>query len=601
MKEKKEDQENEKTKKKKINIPKVIKFMIIAILSIIIFSIAITPVTLQNDTFYTIKIGEHIKNYGIDMKDPFSWHEGLPYTYPHWLYDLLTYYIYSIFGMQGIYITTCILSCILGTSLFLVAEKLTKNKVISFAVTIGAMHVLKPYIAARAQLVTFILFIWTIFFIEKFLETKKIRYAIPLIIIPILIANLHAAVWPFYFVLYLPYIAEYLIAVITDTILYSKLSKAMLKLQIRRIERLQAKEKNIKEEKLQKLKDKQKELETQTSKIKIRREEINRKPYKIKIIRNKNVKYLIIIMIICVFTGLLTPIGDTPYTYLYKTMMGNTTQSINEHLPMTLIENVEAMCMIIIFLAVLTFTKTKIRLSDLFFIGGLCYLMLSTRRQITMFAIIGTVILTRMLIDMFKEYNVPLDKFLTIITKPIVSLFIVVLIGFISYKMIKPKLDDEYISKTSYPVEACDFILENIDLGKARFYNEYNYGSYMLFRGIPVFIDSRADLYAPEFNGKNEDIFSDFINTSAISTFYEDIFEKYNITHVITYKNSKMNMIIKKTNDKNYKQIYEDDFFTVYERLNCKDVTEQKEENAEIEQNSEAVEKVVTEENSLER
>ena len=583
MKEKKEDQENEKTKKKKINIPKVIKFMIIAILSIIIFSIAITPVTLQNDTFYTIKIGEHIKNYGIDMKDPFSWHEGLPYTYPHWLYDLLTYYIYSIFGMQGIYITTCILSCILGTSLFLVAEKLTKNKVISFAVTIGAMHVLKPYIAARAQLVTFILFIWTIFFIEKFLETKKIRYAIPLIIIPILIANLHAAVWPFYFVLYLPYIAEYLIAVITDTILYSKLSKAMLKLQIRRIERLQAKEKNIKEEKLQKLKDKQKELETQTSKIKIRREEINRKPYKIKIIRNKNVKYLIIIMIICVFTGLLTPIGDTPYTYLYKTMMGNTTQSINEHLPMTLIENVEAMCMIIIF------------------IGGLCYLMLSTRRQITMFAIIGTVILTRMLIDMFKEYNVPLDKFLTIITKPIVSLFIVVLIGFISYKMIKPKLDDEYISKTSYPVEACDFILENIDLGKARFYNEYNYGSYMLFRGIPVFIDSRADLYAPEFNGKNEDIFSDFINTSAISTFYEDIFEKYNITHVITYKNSKMNMIIKKTNDKNYKQIYEDDFFTVYERLNCKDVTEQKEENAEIEQNSEAVEKVVTEENSLER
>ena len=36
----------------------------------------------------------------------------------------------------------------------------------------------------------------------------------------------------------------------------------------------------------------------------------------------------------------------------------------------------------------------------------------------------------------------------------------------------------------------------------------------MLFRGIPVFIDSRADLYAPEFSGKAEDIFMDFINTS---------------------------------------------------------------------------------------
>lgn len=575
MKEKKKTQENNKETKKKINISKEARFTIMAILLLIVFSVAVTPVTLQNDTFYNIKVGEHIQNYGVDMKEPFSWHEGLIYTYPHWIYDLITYNIYEVWGMQGIYIATCILSCVLGISLFLVTEKLTKNKVISFIVTIGAMSVLKPYIAARAQLVTFILFIWTIYFIEKFIETKKIPYGIALIIIPILIANIHAAVWPFYFVLYLPYVAEYLLAVITDTILYSKIQMKLLNLQIKRIQKMQLKGKAIKEEKLNKLKEKKKDIEIQTSKIKIRREESKRKPYKIEIIRNRNVKYLIIIMIICAFTGLLTPIGDTPYTYLYKTMMGNTTQSINEHLPMTLVENIEAMCMIIIFLAVLTFTKTKIRLSDLFFIGGLCYLMLMTRRQITMFAIVGTVILTRMLIDMFKEYNVQLDTFLTTITKPIVSLFIIVLIGFISYKMIKPKLDDEYISKTSYPVEACDFILENVDLAKARFYNEYNYGSYMLFRGIPVFIDSRADVYDPQFNGLEDDIFSDFISTSGISTFYEDIFEKYNITHVITYKNSKMNMIIKKTNDENYKQIYEDDHFTVYERLNVKNKTEQ--------------------------
>ena len=74
------------------------------------------------------------------------------------------------------------------------------------------MYLIRGYIAARAQLVTFILFILTIFFIEKFLESKKKRYAIGLIIIPILIANLHLAVFPFYFVLYLPYMAEYFIA-----------------------------------------------------------------------------------------------------------------------------------------------------------------------------------------------------------------------------------------------------------------------------------------------------------------------------------------------------------------------------------------------------
>mgnify|MGYP000569897869 CR=1 FL=1 len=44
-------------------------------------------------------------------------------------------------------------------------------------------------------------------------------------------------------------------------------------------------------------------------------------------------------MVICVLMGFITPLKDTPFTYLYKTMQGNTTQSISEHLPLTLIEN----------------------------------------------------------------------------------------------------------------------------------------------------------------------------------------------------------------------------------------------------------------------
>ena len=73
-------------------------------------------------------------------------------------------------------------------------------------------------------------------------------------------------------------------------------------------------------------------------------------------------------------------------------------------------------------------------------------------------------------------------------------------------------------------------------------------------------------MYAPEFSGKEEDIFSDFIDTSSIGTFYGDVFNKYDITHVITYKNSKVNMIITKTQKSNYKELYQDDYFVIYER-----------------------------------
>ena len=554
---------NKEKKTKKSMIKASTKFTIMAVILIAIFCLALTPVTLQNDTYYTIKIGEHIVNEGIDMQDPFSWHENLPYTYPHWLYDLLTYLIYNVFGMTGIYVTTCILSVILGLSVYTVNRKLCKNQLFSFLLTIGVMYLIRGYIAARAQLVTFILFVWTIYFIEKFLETKKKRYAVGLIIIPILIANLHAAVFPFYFVLYLPYIAEYLIASISECIIYRKVKVKSLEL---RIKALSKKEENS--EKVEKLKEELKVLLEKIDKVKVKRTKDLQNPYKLRLTKKTATKWLILIFIICIFTGLLTPIGNTPYTYLVKTMEGNTTQNINEHLPMTLADDTEVICTLILFLAIMIFTKVKIRVCDLFMLGGLCYLMLATRRQVTMFALICSLILNRMLVELTKIYTKEsIEVAVKKLTKAVgIVVISVIMLGF-SYYMARNKFDDTYIDKTAYPVDACDYIIENIDLGTARFYNEYNYGSYMLFRGIPVFIDSRADLYAPEFSGRKDDIFIDFIDVSSIGTFYEDVFEKYDITHVITYENSKMNMIITKTNDPHYKELYKDDYFVIYERI----------------------------------
>lgn len=559
MKKKEEIKEETKTNHKKIK--ETIKFTILAVILITIFCVALTPVTFQNDTYYTIKVGEHIAQNGIDNQDPFSWHEGLGYTYPHWGYDLITYFIYQGFGFTGIYVTTCILSIILGLSIYFINTKLAKNQVFSFLITIGVMYMIRGYIAARAQLVTFILFTLTIFFIEQFLKTRKKKYAIGLIIIPVIIANIHVAVFPFYFVLYLPYIAEYLITILAETIIYRKIKTMMLKFKIS-----QLKKKVGQEEKLNILETQLEELETKLDKVKIKRTKELQNPYKIKFMKNSNVKWLILIMIICLLTGFLTPLGTTPYTYLAKTMQGNTTESINEHLPMVLSDDTDAMCALIIFLAILIFTNAKIKLSDLFMIVGLCYLMITSRRQITMFAIIGSVILNRLIIQLLENYTKKKQEdFRNKLTHVVGSIVIIALMLGLSYYLGKDKLDDVYVDESVYPVEASDFILNHVDLKTARFYNEYNYGSYLLFKGIPVFIDSRADLYAPEFSGKEEDIFSDFIDMSSIGNFYGDIFEKYDMTHVITYKNSKINMIITKTEFEKYKELYQDDYFVIYE------------------------------------
>ena len=423
------------------------------------------------------------------------------------------------------------------------------------------MYFMKSYVAARAQLVTFILFVITIYFIEKFLESKKKRYAVGLIIIPILIANLHSAVWPFYFVLFLPYIGEYIVSLFGNANYMRIIKIKFLKLK--------SKKKNLSEEKLKNIQARIAALEAE---IIIQKENTNKrreKSYKIIIEKNDNVKALILIMIICAFTGLLTPLGDTPYTYLLKTVEGNTMDNINEHLPLTLINSKDFLCLIIVFLAILLFTDTKIKLRDLFMIGGLLLLALSSRRQISMFVLIGSVILTRLVTALFDKYDpTGFDKLKNFILKAEGVIITAGIILIISIYMFKPKVNNQYISESSYPVAASNYILENVDVENMRIYNEYNYGSYLLFRGIPVFIDSRADLYAPEFNGK-KDIFSDFINISNISVYYENKFKEYEITHVLVYKNAKLNMFLSRNSD--YKLLYNDDYFYFYERLASND------------------------------
>ena len=550
-------------KEKKTIDKNSIRFTIMAVILIAIFCFAISPVTLQNDTFYTIKIGEHILQNGIDMKDPFSWHENLQYTYPHWLYDVVIYLVYSIGGQVGIYISTIILSITLGLTMYLVNTKLTKNKLTSFILTIAGMYLLRNYIAARAQLVTFTLFILTVYFIEMFLETKKKRYAVGLIIIPIIIANVHLAVFPFYFVLYLPYIAEYMIYILSNTEIILVTAK---------IDRLNKKIlKTTNEEEIQKIKDEINKLEQKNEKTIKKKEKIDANPYKIKIRGNDNVKALIIIMIICLFTGLLTPLGTTPYTYLIKTMQGTTPHNISEHLPLILVDNLEFMCALVLFIAILTFTDTKIRLSDLFMLGGLILLTFYTRRQFSMFTLVCVIILNRLINAMLDKYDPEgckkAIKKMTTITGMIVTICLVLTISIIKYK---PKMKNHFIDEKSYPVEAATYILDNLDINNIKLYNEYNYGSYLIFRGIPVFIDSRADLYAPEFNPGVE-VFNDYMNLSGMNIDnVEEKLDEYGITHMLMYKKSKLRRFVEQNTEK-YNLLYEDDNFCLFERKQIKE------------------------------
>lgn len=473
------------------------KYLIVSFITLTILCIITTPIVFQNDTFYTIKIGKYILTNGIDMLDHFSIHT-LSYTYPHWLYDVLISLIYSINGFTSLYIFNIFCFIIISYLMFYFINKNIKSKFISLIFTILSILILSSYITTRAQVISYIVFILEYIFITNYLKKPNKFYLFGLIILSSILCNIHVAVWPFYFIVFLPYIAEYIIA---------KLFKRKTIFKF------------------------------------------------IEINENKNTKYLIITLFLSIIPGFLTPIKDTPFTYLIYTMMGNSQSFIQEHLPPDIPKLIIliSFSLIIILLSVIN----KIKAHQLFFVLGLSFMAFSSDRHIALYTIFIFPILADLFNQIFIKINIDIDNYtlkylLSNIGIIIITIILLILTGLFIYF----NKDEKYYSKEDYPIQATNFILNNLDYKNIKLLNEYNYGSYLLFYDIPVFIDSRADLYTKEFNHK-QDIFQDYMDKD-----YNYIIKKYNITHIISQKDSNLYSFIK---NHNYNIIYEDKYFIVCE------------------------------------
>lgn len=515
--------EKEKEIENKILEKRKKKFVICFIVWICILGMGLIRKEFQNDTFYTIEIGELILENGIDMMDHFSFHSNLAYTYPHWLYDVFIYLCYLVCGYVGIHISTVVLLLILLVLVFKINRTITNNVSISAFVTFICALSISGFATARAQLASFLIFALEIYFIEMFLKNKKNKYLIGLLVLSILICNIHLAVWPFYFIVYLPYLAEYIISLIV-------------------------------------------------SKIKLKKENKFIKFLKNKFVleKNINVKYLFGTMILSIFTGLLTPLGDTPYTYTINMMMSNAQEYVKEHQmlswaqsPFTIIIAGETLFLSLI---------SKVKLRDLFMICGLVLMSVISIRHLSLLSLIGTICFARLFTMFLENYNFNSDRIIVnFFSKKVVAIisFILVIIG--SSLIGNFQLSKDFINKEMYPVDAVKYIKENIDIENMKIFNEYNFGSYLLHHDIPVFIDSRADLYASEYSGLENDILDDY---HYMPSNYQEKFEFYGITHVLIYKeiedevNPFYNLLNK---DSNYKNLYEDEYFVLYEKLGKSD------------------------------
>ena len=159
------------------------------------------------------------------------------------------------------------------------------------------------------------------------------------------------------------------------------------------------------------------------------------------------------------------------------------------------------------------------------------------------------------------------DKILSFLSKKIVFITLFILVIVFSYFMVNTHIKKNFINKELYPVEAVKYIKSNIDINDMKLFNDYNFGSYLLLNDIPVFIDSRADLYTKEFSGFDYDIFDDY---EASDIKYSSLFEFYGITHALIYKKIDKNtdniLYNNLRYDKNYNLLYDDKYFALFKK-----------------------------------
>lgn len=532
------------------------KIAIIFSIIIAIFTIGIVPKTFQNDTFFNISIGKYIlENKTIDMQEHFSWVQGLTYTFSHWAFDIVTYLIYNIFGFTGIYVGVIVFAIVTNIILFNLLNKRNKSPIVSLFITLVSIYIIRSAYTARSQIVSFVCFIIEIYAIEKFIETNKKRYGVLLIVLSIIIANFHAATWPLYLVLFMPYLGAAFLNLISAKNIYT-IMKNRAEKKLRKLPQNSPKRKKYEED----FRDYSKFIE-----------EIKPPKYtKISRRENYNGKALIILLIIVSLTGLLTPIHGTPYTYIIKSMLGPSNFENNasidfiaEMQPIVPANNIALIVFSILFIAFLTFMPTKLKVEHGFLIAGLLIMTISSVRYVYLLVFLGSYVLTDLLSQCVKEF-IPedMESLEKICINPIGTISLILLVIIFSTSKFLIRMEDQYVDEKLYPIGATEYIKNNLDYKNMRIYNSYNNGSYLMLNDIPVFIDSRLDVYCSEFN--DTDVFYDYVQVAQGKQNYEDVFTKNDFTHILIYNDEIIYNYIK--NDGNYKLLYEDEYFTLYER-----------------------------------
>ncbi len=164
---------------------------------------------MQNDTYWILNIGRYISQFGFPTIDPFTIHEGLSVSIQQWLSTLLFYFAHEAMGTFGIFLFTAIVYIASCFMMYQICKLVSlRNVPMAQVLTLTFCILTSVLIQPRPQIFSQLIFLLEIYFLEKYISEKRMRFLAWVVLLSILLVNLHAAMWPLFFILMLPYILD---------------------------------------------------------------------------------------------------------------------------------------------------------------------------------------------------------------------------------------------------------------------------------------------------------------------------------------------------------------------------------------------------------
>lgn len=210
-----------------------------------------------------------------------------------------------------------------------------------------------------------------------------------------------------------------------------------------------------------------------------------------------------------------------------------------------------------------TWSSHKPHLAEMLLFAGGAAAGLISARNIPLFAVAAAPIISRHLLSAFTGH--PLYRILAgTAPDPSLSRLLRWLNGFIlltalliaavwvgrQLNKLQPDIENQF------PIAAVDYLQET-GLADKVIFNDYTYGGYLIWRGIPVFVDGRADLYGDEF------LFY-YLKTYLAGPEWQEPLDEWDVEVVLMRRGTTLTTVL--TTSSAWDKVYEDDLIQIFTR-----------------------------------